>query len=58
MAVTRVVMVIDHLEPGGAQRQFCLLATSLHRLGFAVRVVVFRRDDFFADILQEAGSIP
>ena len=58
MAVTRVVMVIDHLEPGGAQRQFCLLATSLHRLGFAVRVVVFRRDDFFADILQEAGPIP
>ena len=57
MAVTRVVMVIDHLEPGGAQRQFCLLATSLRRLGFAVRVVVFRHDDFFADSLQEAGPI-
>ena len=57
MAETRVVMVIDHLEAGGAQRQFCLLATSLRRLGFVVKVVVFRRDDFFADGLQEAGPI-
>ncbi len=50
----RIVMVIDQLEPGGAQRQFCLLATSLHRRGFNVTVMVFRPDLFFEDALQEA----
>lgn len=50
----RIVMVIDHLEPGGAQRQFCLLATSLHRRGFNVTVMVFRPDPFFEDALQDA----
>ena len=49
----RIVMVIDHLEPGGAQRQFCLLATSLHCRGFKVTVIVFRPDLFFEDALQE-----
>ena len=45
-------MVIDHLEPGGAQRQFSLLATSLHRIGYVVKVVVFRPDFFFGDALK------
>lgn len=54
----RVVMVIDQLEAGGAQRQFCLLATALHRMGFAVRIVVFRRDSFFRDQLRAAADIP
>ena len=49
----RIVMVIDHLEPGGAQRQFCLLATSLRRRGFNVTVMVFRPDLFFEDALQD-----
>ena len=51
-------MVIDHLEPGGAQRQFCLLATSLRRLGFSVKIFVFRPDSFFKDSLQGFGAIP
>ncbi len=50
-----IVMVIDHLEPGGAQRQFVLLATSLHRIGYEVKVVVFRPDFFFGDVLQDVG---
>ena len=49
----RIAMVIDHLEPGGAQRQFCLLATSLHRRGFNVTVMIFRPDLFFEDALQD-----
>ena len=57
-ARARVLMVIDHLEAGGAQRQFCLLATSLRLAGFSVKVVVFRDDAFFADRLQEGGRIP
>ena len=51
--IPQIVMVIDHLEPGGAQRQFCLLATSLRRRGFNVTVVVFRPDLFFEDALQD-----
>ena len=50
-------MVIDHLEPGGAQRQFSLLATSLRRIGYDVTVIVFRPDFFFGEALQ-AVDIP
>ena len=51
-------MVIDNLEPGGAQRQFCLLATSLRRLGFPVTAIVFRADPFFEQNLTHPWSIP
>ena len=54
---TRVLMLIDHLEAGGAQRQFCLLATSLQRRGFSVEVLVFRDNSFFANRLQVDGPI-
>ena len=55
---TRVVMVIDQLEAGGAQRQFCLLAAALHKLGFLVKILVLRRDSFFRDQLREAADVP
>ena len=51
-------MVIDNLEPGGAQRQFCLLATSLRRVGFLVTAIVFRRDPFFERNLTHPWNIP
>ena len=51
-------MVIDNLEPGGAQRQFCLLATSLRRVGYRVTAIVFRRDPFFERSLTHPWSIP
>lgn len=51
----RIVMVIDHLGPGGAPRQFSLLATSLGRIGYDVKVIVFRPDAFFGDVLQNVG---
>ena len=54
----RVVMVIDQLEAGGAQRQFCLLAAALHELAFVVKIVVLRRDSFFRDQLRAAADIP
>lgn len=44
-------MVIDHLEPGGAQRQFCLLATGLRRVNYHVEVFTFRSDSFFKHLL-------
>lgn len=49
-------MVIDHLEPGGAQRQFCLLATGLRRANYQVEVFTLRPDRFFGFLL--AGSPP
>lgn len=51
-----IVMVIDHLEPGGAQRQFSLLATSLQRGGYDVKVIVFRSDFFFCEALRQVGA--
>ena len=50
---TQIVMVIHNLEPGGAQRQLCLLATSLHRRGYSVKVLIFRPDFFLQDVLQK-----
>ena len=48
----QIVMVIHNLEPGGAQRQLCILATSLHRRGYSVKVLIFRPDFFLQDVLQ------
>ena len=50
-----VTMVIDHLEPGGAQRQFVLLARSLHRAGYDVRIIIFRPDLFLVGGLRSVG---
>ena len=46
-------MVIDHLEPGGAQRQFCLLATGLRRANYQVEIFTLRSDRFFEFLLAE-----
>ena len=48
----RIVMVIDHLESGGAHRQFCILATTLHHIGYSVTVLVYRPGDFFYNALR------
>ena len=49
---TKIVMVIENIGSGGAQRQLCLLATSLCRLGFSIKVIIFRPDFFFEDTLR------
>ena len=51
----RVTLVIDDLGPGGAQRQLAQLAAGLRRRGHEVVVLTYRRGDFFADALAEAG---
>ncbi len=50
----RITMVIDELGPGGSQRQFSLLATSLRRIGYEVKVIVFRPGSFFVNGLRDA----
>lgn len=51
----RVALVIDDLGPGGAQRQLTLLAAGLRRRGHGISVLTYRRGDFFAGALAEAG---
>ena len=51
----RVTLVIDDLGPGGAQRQLAMLAAGLRRRGREVAVLTYRRGDFFAGALAEAG---
>lgn len=50
---TKIVMVIQDVGSGGTQRQLCLLATSLRRIGFSIKVIIFRPDFFFEDVLRE-----
>ena len=52
-AAIRVVMVIDHLGSGGAERQFCMVAKQLKMRGIEVHVVVFQPNSFSADVLHE-----
>lgn len=47
----RVVLVIDELESGGAQRQVLELAKGMKRLGLSVQIVYFR--DHNAEMLGE-----
>lgn len=51
-----LVYVIDNLGSGGAQRQLVALARELRRgLGWRVSCLVYRRDEFNAARLREAG---
>ena len=53
----RIAMVIDQLEAGGAQRQFCLLAQSLQKV-YEVEVFTLRKDSFFRHLLTDKVAIP
>jgi glycosyltransferase involved in cell wall biosynthesis len=39
--MTRIMLLVRSLEAGGAERQLCVLAKSLHENGLLVKVVVF-----------------
>ena len=54
----RVAMVIDQLEAGGAQRQFCLLAHRLNQRGYGIEVFTLRNDPFFQYALAGGAAIP
>lgn len=49
----RIVMVVASLEPGGTQRQLCLLAGSLRNMGYSIKVLVFHPNPHFGDALQK-----
>lgn len=50
-----VVYVIDHLGPGGAQRQAVELAVHLAARGLRVGFLVYHPLDFFGERLRDAG---
>jgi hypothetical protein len=52
----KVLLIIDHVGLGGAQRQIVELACGLKRNGHEVEVFVyFPQHDFFRPLLQEHG---
>ena len=51
----RVAMVIDHLGPGGAERQFVMLAKALRDRAFEVSVIIFQPEQYAAAALVSSG---
>ncbi len=52
----KILLVIDSLHCGGAQRQLCYLAHGLQLLGYKVTVFVYHTEfDFFEPYLNERG---
>jgi glycosyltransferase involved in cell wall biosynthesis len=50
-----VLLVIDVLGSGGAQRQLCELAALLHERGVSVHILTYHPADFYLDFLRERG---
>src|SRR5262249_39399469 len=51
----RIVGVIDHLGPGGAQRQLVTLARMLQSMGHSPLILTYHENDFFKATLEAAG---
>lgn len=52
-----ILLCIDSLGPGGAQRQLCMLALLLKQQGYHVQVVIYHDIVFFRNLLDN-GEIP
>jgi len=55
LAPRRIVLLIDSLCQGGAQRQMTTLAILLHQRGHQIEVVIYHPLMFFEPELEEAG---
>jgi glycosyltransferase involved in cell wall biosynthesis len=53
----RLLFVIDHFGPGGAQRQMVSLALGLHRRGHQVEFFTYFGEDHFATVLDSAAIV-
>ena len=51
----KITCLTDSLNSGGAQRQFCMLAVGLKRLGHEVELITYYQLDFFRHIIDEHG---
>lgn len=50
----RILLLIDYLGSGGAQRQMCLLATLLQQNDYAVSVMTYHEGSFFQNLLDRS----
>jgi glycosyltransferase involved in cell wall biosynthesis len=51
----RIVLLIDCLDSGGAQRQICMLAVLLKKRGHDIHMLMYHPSDFFRPILEQAN---
>jgi glycosyltransferase involved in cell wall biosynthesis len=51
----KILMLLESLGSGGAERQMCLLASELKNRGESVQVVSYAPGDFYGPALAEAG---
>ncbi len=49
----KISCLIDSLNSGGAQRQFCLLAVGLKKAGFDVEIITYHQFGFFLSLLDQ-----
>lgn len=53
-----ITLLIDSLGFGGAQRQIANLAVALKQKGHKINFLQYRKDNFYASILQKAEIVP
>src|SRR5262245_22067993 len=51
----RIACIIDHLGPGGAQRQLVTLARLLQAMGHSPSILTYHDNDFFKAPLDAVG---
>jgi len=51
----RLLLLVESLVAGGAERQICTLAAAMKRRGCDVNVLTFRPGEFYRERLEEAG---
>ena len=51
----RILLVIEHLGPGGAERQICGLAVMLTKAGYPCRLITYVENQFYETFLKENG---
>jgi len=52
-SVLKVLLVVDHLGPGGSQRQIVNLATGLADAGHDVSIFTYHPDDHYGHVIQQ-----
>ena len=53
MKKKRILLVIEHLGPGGAERQICGLAALLTKAGYPCRLITYVENQFYESYLRQ-----
>lgn len=51
----RILLIIENIGPGGAERQICGLASLLTRAGYMCRLITYVENQFYESYLHENG---